>query len=321
MRNISISKKKCIRHKICLRIGGILVANKIQTSTTYTSYTESMMAIKITYASPLVKRALLTFGLLVAAAAQAEVVYSNIPSVLAGNYPSLGYEATSTSELGDHIAFGPGARKLNTVTVTMSNWALASQYSSNATGYQHDLTFNLYNYAGDTAAGSLLATNTVSALIPWRPEADPTCPGGTAWRDVSGTCNNGLAFNVVFDFSNQNVILPNDIVFGLAFNTADYGNNPIHSAGPYNSLNYALTGAAPTVGTDINPDSLFVNTSWAGLRTPGVGTNGVFGADTNWTGYVPMASFDATAVPEPATTAIFGLGMIGLMLARRRKNA
>lgn len=259
-----------------------------------------------------------------ASSAQAEVVYSNIPNVLAGNYPSVGYEATSTRELGDHIAFAPGARKLNTVTVTMSNWAFASQYAnnplySNPTGYQHDLTFNLYNYTSDAAAGSLFATNTVSALIPWRPEADPTCPGGTAWRDASGNCFNGLAFNVVFDFSSQNVILPNDLVFGLAFNTADYGSNPIHAAGPYNSLNYALTGAAPSAGTDINPDALFVNTSWPGMLT--TGTTGVFGADTGWTGYAPMASFDATAVPEPATTAILGLGMVGLMLARRRKNA
>lgn len=280
------------------------------------------MPTKTTYASTFVKRALLTFGLLVAAAAQAEVIYSNIPSVLPGNYPSLGYEATSTSELGDHIAFAPGARKLNTVTVTMSSWALASDYanySSNAAGYQHNLTFNLYNYVSDTVAGPLFATNTVSALIPWRPVADPTCPGGTAWRDGTRTCNNGLAFNVSFDFSSQNVILPNDIVFGLAFNTADYGSNPTHLGGPYNSLNYALTGGPTSVGTDIDTDSLFVDTSWAGLRT--IGTNGVFGADTNWTVYVPMASFDATAVPEPATTAIFGLGMIGLMLARRRKNA
>lgn len=275
----------------------------------------------------LIKNAAITLGVLASFSAQAEVIYSNIPSVLPGNYPSLGYEATSTSELGDHIAFAPGARKLNTVTVTMSNWALASEYannplySSNATGYQHALTFNIYNYTNDTAAGSLIASNTISALIPWRPEADPTCPGGTAWRDGSGNCFNGLAFNVVFDFSGQNIILPDDIVFGLAFNTADYGSNPIHLPGPYNSLNYALTSAATSVGTDINPDALFVNTSWDGLRTPGVGTNGVFGVDTNWTGFVPMASFDATAIPEPATTALFGLGMIGLMLIRRRTGA
>ena len=108
-----------------------------------------------------------------ALSAHATLVYSNIPTVLPPNLPSLGYEATSTTEFGDHIQLAAGPRKLNTVTVTMSDWALASDYGSIAPGYNHDLTFNIYNYTGDSAAGSLIATSTLNALIPWRPAADP----------------------------------------------------------------------------------------------------------------------------------------------------
>ena len=59
-------------------------------------------------------------------AAHATVIYSNLEDPLPGNLPSLGYQATSTAEFGDHIQFAAGPRKLDSVTITMSNWALES---------------------------------------------------------------------------------------------------------------------------------------------------------------------------------------------------
>jgi len=58
------------------------------------------------------------------------IVYDAVPSVVETNYPSLGFQATQTSEFGDYIHLSGSTRLLNTVTVTMSDWAKYSDYSS-----------------------------------------------------------------------------------------------------------------------------------------------------------------------------------------------
>src|SRR5438045_9373767 len=60
----------------------------------------------------------------------ASVIYNSIPSPLPPNVPSLGYQATQTSEFGDLIQFGGASRVLKQVTLVMSDWALASDYPS-----------------------------------------------------------------------------------------------------------------------------------------------------------------------------------------------
>lgn len=49
-------------------------------------------------------------------------VYDAIPAPLPGNITSVGPEAYSFAEFGDQVAFAPGSRSLNNVTVTMSSW-------------------------------------------------------------------------------------------------------------------------------------------------------------------------------------------------------
>lgn len=241
----------------------------------------------------------------VSASAAGIAIYDSIPDPLPPNVVSLGYQATATAEFGDYIAFAGTARNLSTVTVTMSNWALNSTYPSmDAAGFMHPITLNIYNVdlSGPTpAVGTLIATTTQTFLIPWRPEADPTCPGGTAWRAGDNLCYNGYAFNIVFDFMSQGVTLPDQVIYGIAYNTNTWGYNPINLPGPYESLNVGLNTAAPTTGTDVEPDAVFWNTSHAGFYTDGgAGGVGTFRRDTEWAPYTPAVRFDTLAVPTSA---------------------
>ena len=221
-----------------------------------------------------------------AGAVTSSVVYNAVPSPLPPNVASLGFEATSTSEFGDYVHLGGTDRNLDAVTVTMSDWALHSDYPSMlATGWTHPITLNIYNVVPGTpnALGSRLGTVTQTISIPWRPEASPGC--GTAWKASDGQCYNGIAFNATFDMSSLNLTLPNDVIVGIAYNTADYGSAPIHAAGPYNSLNVGVPeNQLVTVGSDDNTDAVFWNTSYAGFYADG-GASGVgtFREDTNWT--------------------------------------
>jgi hypothetical protein len=137
-----------------------------------------------------------------AGAVTSSVVCNAVPSPLPPNVASVGFEATSTSEFGDYVHLGGTDRNLNAVTVTMSDWALHSDYPSMlAAGWTHPITLNIYNVVPGTpnALGSRLGTVTQTISIPWRPEASPGC--GTAWIASDGQCYNGIAFNATFDMS------------------------------------------------------------------------------------------------------------------------
>ena len=185
------------------------------------------------------------------ALAATNIVYDAVSSPLPPNIPSVGFQATQTSEFGDYVHLGGTNRALRTVTVTMSDWALYSDYSSdvryagNSATWSHPITLNIYNVVPGTplnTRGSLLGTVTQMATIPWRPVADPACATPTAWRAGDGNCYNGFAFNITFDMSSLNVMLPNDIIVGIAYNTANYGAAPMGVNGPYNSLTSARLG-------------------------------------------------------------------------------
>lgn len=256
-----------------------------------------------------------------AMAAQADVVYSSIPSTVPPNVASLGYQATSTAEFGNAVTLAGGARELTTITVLMSNWALESTYETVGTsaGYVHPLTLNLYNYGPGGSVGSSIGSQTINAFIPWRPEADGAC--GTGWKASDGNCYNGLATTVVFDFTADDITLPDALIFGLAFNTNTHGYNPIGAPGPYESLNFGLEGGSPSIGSLVNPNVAYWNTSYAGFYTDG-GTGGVgtFRQDTGWTPYAGQVEINAvTSVPEPGSMMLFGTGLAGIAGIIRRK--
>lgn len=251
-------------------------------------------------------------------ALSASTIYNSIPGPLPPNVPSLGYQATQTSEFGDLIQLS-GASLLKQVTLVMSDWALASDYPSfpGAAGptWNHPLTLNLYNVdnsGANPAPGSLIATRTQTFAIPWRPPADPTCPGGTAWRSSDGNCYSGLAFTVTFDFTGTPV--PSQIIYGVAFNTQTWGYSPIGTPGPYVSLNFGLADQSPSVGSNPFPDTAYWNTQTAAnYSDSGAGGVGIFRRDTGWTPFTGAVSFETLAVTEVPTLS--PLALLSLIVA------
>jgi hypothetical protein len=244
----------------------------------------------------------LTTGLAVCNAA---TVYNSIPNPLPGNVPRLGYQATQTAEFGNAVNLAGTERALTTATVVMSDWAKESDYQTVGTsaGYNHPLTLTFYDVGAGGTVGSVIASITQSAFIPWRPEV---------------TTFNGIAFTVDFDFTGLGVVLPDQVIYGLAYNTQTWGANPIGAPGPYNSLNFGYATVAPTVGTNVDPDAAYWNTSTAANYTDlGVGGVGTFRQDTLWSPYSGAIAINAEQVPEPGTWMLLS-GGIALLAASKR---
>jgi hypothetical protein len=251
-----------------------------------------------------------------------KIIYDSSVNPLPGNLPSVGPEAYSFTEFGDEVTFANTItnRNLKGVTVTLSSWACQSGSwhagdcvsAKNAT-FAVPVTFNVYapatNGAGVNTAGTLLATQTKTFLVPYRPSADATnCTDGRWFKKNQG-CFNGLASNITFDFTALHVQLPGTVVYGITYNTSHYGPSPIgeattcftNSAGcPYDSLNIGLAPAV-TVGSKPFADTVFQNAVYAAdycdNGADGVGTMRLDSAipnNTCWTGYIPAVSFTAT---------------------------
>jgi hypothetical protein len=244
---------------------------------------------------------LIVLGAIQAAAQTGTPVYNNIPSPLPPNVPSVGFQATQTAEFGDNVFLAGADRRAASATVTMSDWAKHSDYPTmSAAGFTHRITFKIYtvNHSGPTPAlGSLIGTVSQDFLIPWRPEADPLCPGDR-WRATDNQCYSGFAFKITFDLRSLALTLPNELIFGVAYNTNTWGYNPIGLPGPYESLNVGLaTAMPPTVGLDVESDAVFWNTSTpANYTDGGAGGVGIFRRDDAWTPYSPAVQINAFTV-------------------------
>jgi len=270
--------------------------------------------------------AFLIAGLGAAATSQASIIYdSGFSAPLPDNAPSLGYQATSTDEFGDRVTFGGVDREVTSVTAYMSNWAIRSDYMDDAgggsftkkagfdhvtmdeTGYYHDLTFTFYDVGAGNSVGAELGTQTVNAFVPWRPEPYTA---------------NGILFTTDFDFSSLGLLLPDEVIYGLSYNTQTHGEVPIGDGGPYNSLNFAVNdvGTAPTVGVDSSPNIAYWDTSFGGFYTDGgAGGTDTFRADTNWDPY--LAAVTINAVPEPSTVIPLAIiGLVGVFFGVRRRK-
>jgi hypothetical protein len=272
------------------------------------------------------KIALLPFLLLTlvpAAFADGVVIYNTLPSPLPPNLPSQSFEATGTGEFGGLIQFAGGnsTNYLTSATVGMTDWAYASEMTGyfngttiTASGFTVPLTLNLYNVGAGDSVGSLIDSVTIDALIPWRPEPSAACIGNpnninNAWMASNGTCYNGSMSTVTFKLADISV--PDTIIYGIAFNTTNYGANPTGVSGPYDDLNFSLASTPPTVGSNLLPDSVYAQQG-----------GNAFGQETDQAaGLSPYSSgaISFTGMPEPSSLLLLGSGLLGLAGILRRK--
>jgi len=281
-------------------------------------------------------------------------IYDSIVNPSPGNLPSLAFQAHQESEIGNQITFAGTARVLDNVVVQMSSWTcgnLAGGTSCATTSgatFNEPITLNVYNAPtlGSSAPqgtlikpGALIATETVTFAIPYRPSADNTnCTGANAgaWYDsdidqATGSpvgCLNGFLNDITFNFGH--VVLPNSVVYGIALNTTTWGYHPYGNSQPcdattscgYDGLNVGLTTAStPSVGGDPNPGTIYQNTvtlaDYCDSAGPTAGA-GVFRLDSPGTGiqcwepgandtppyYIPSVQFNAVNNTAPSITSL-----------------
>ena len=259
-----------------------------------------------------------TLVLLVVGASQAlgqPTIYNNIPSPLPGNLISYGFEASGTSEFGDRVIFAPATgRNLLTVTLTMSSftcqaghWFSGDCVTAPGATFSHPITLNIYNVVAGNQVGSQIGSVTQTFVIPYRPSADNiNCTGANAgkWFDPSSnTCFNGKASNVTFNLSGLTV--PNQVIFGVAYNTTNYGYTPIGvapcNASPggcgYDGLNVGLSAlsVSNSVGANPAPDDAYQYTLFGSCSGFPIIP---FGLDAGcWNGFKPAIRFTAANPP------------------------
>lgn len=239
------------------------------------------------------------------------VVFNNVPDTLPGNTVSHAFQATQTSEFGDGIKFNPSPKKhLSNVKVVMSSWACESGGGSTCvttpgSTFTHPITFNIYAAETGVTPGALIATRTQTFTLKFRPTSDDgtNCGGdNTAWySSADNACYHGLAQRITFNFASLHLVLPNSIVYGIAYNTSDYGYNPIGvqpcnsttQGCPYDSLNVGSEAGLAKRGMDRYPDGVFLNSSTPGQYCDGgtAGT-GTFRLDDGcYSGQNPLVRF------------------------------
>ena len=243
------------------------------------------------------------------AAPKLKKVFNSLPDQLPGNVASVGFEATQTDALGDQIRLAPGKRKLRKVNVVMSSWAcesgtwMAACETTPGATFNESITLTLYraNNTDPNLPGAVIGSRTRTFAIPFRPSADPTnCTANpTGWySSEDDACFNGMAVKIVFEFSGLK--LPNELIYGISYNTSTSGNQPhgVRSCQsnpegcPDDSLNVGTGAGLPAIGSDMYPDGVFTDQQTGGDCTTDATVADELSLDAcDWAGFNPLVRF------------------------------
>jgi hypothetical protein len=247
--------------------------------------------------------------------------YDSIVTLLrnkvSSNISSEGFECCSTKEIGDGLVFTHGANKLKRVAVVMNSWGCESGhwYSDDCQSTPGDtfpvpITLKVYAVAnqstGLAGVGAVIATQTRTFNIPYRPSKDDVhCTGqnvGMFVGPVDKLCDNGLSDVIWFNFNPLKTALPAEAIVTVAYNTSDAGYNPIGQSAPcftspggcgYDSLNVSADGDGGFVGSNVDPNGVFVNFGDPSFYCSGSGSGLILDSPC-WTGYHPEIQVNAS---------------------------
>ncbi|HUA11320.1 MAG TPA: hypothetical protein VMA83_04890 [Solirubrobacteraceae bacterium] len=249
-------------------------------------------------------------ALTAAPALATSAVYSNLPAPGIRATPSVGFDATQTSEFGGAVELAAGSTRNPTVTIVLTSWACqqGSWYADDCVSEKHakfsqPVSVSLYNVEADGAVGSEIATEEQTLQVPYRPSTNHTrCTGlteeenvGGWWVGSEGRCADGLnaKFNYKFSLSK----LPPRVIVAVSFSsTPPRTGEACESTAqgcPFDSLNVAVEegGSGPSVGQQIEPEDAYVKSTWEpmyGTSGTPLGTFGISNAE--WKGYQPLFS-------------------------------
>ncbi len=247
----------------------------------------------------LIAAALATSAVMAIAASSAGAVgvYKNIPSPLPGNFASIGFAATSSTQFGGEVELA-GLAKANSkvsVEVVMSDWACESGSwngdncsSPRKKSFREPITVSLYEVGNLTTP---IATATKTAKIPYRPSAEPAhCSGefaGTWYDEASNECFNGIAST--FTAKMHVAALPKRFIAAVSYPTTSL---------PSQSLNVAISEPSEyTLGLGSDPtEELFLDSSWSEMYCAGATDVGTFGPSQGncWEGDQPLFTIRAS---------------------------
>lgn len=255
---------------------------------------------------------------LAASAAASEVVYSNVPATLEGNYGSVGAEAYSYAEFGGQVELAGTKRNSPQVEVVMSSWGCQFGTWFNKTcetpkpkkKFKWPLTLTLYEVGEMNAVGEKLGEVKKTFAMPYRPSEDHVhCPEGERWYDAAdATCFHGYAFKLKFPKVKVQRV-PKRVIIGISYNTSHYGPAPVgdnnecnlKSAGCYyDSLNIGLAEPSENLLTKgMDPTEPYIDILQEGANAEVCGRTGEVGkfvpseCNAYWEGDQPLLQISA----------------------------
>ena len=262
------------------------------------------------------KKLLTTFAAIVAvmmlstpASAATETIFDYIPSPLPDNVASYSYESWGVAEAGDGISFSTsGNQTLDNAKVVVSSWACEE-----GTGWAAENEVPCVTTPGSTFAVpitltlydpnlSMIHSTTKTFNIPFRPSSNPECDETVNGQGWGQDCFLGFADVITFDLTG--VVVPDEIVYGVVWNTASYGYDPIGNGAECQAVQYAgcdssllnlgVEGTAPAnVGTDESPAGAYQYSVFPSAYCDGgEGGSAVFRFDGGcWAGFNPLVRF------------------------------